>query len=121
MPRNLIFRCLLIFCTGLTVSACGGGEKPPGDLIPEDQMAKILADIHVAEAQVTNLQLRSLDSSVTVYGELQKKIWKKYNVDTLAYRKSYAFYTSHPAYLVKIYDKVEKNLEIREKRKQIKL
>ncbi len=121
MPRNLIFRYLLVPCFVLGLLACGSDDKPPGDLIPQDKMAKILADIHVAEAQVTNLQLRSLDSSVTVYGELQQKIWKKYSVDTLLYRKSYSFYTSHPAYLVAIYDKVEKNLENREKRKQIKL
>lgn len=121
MPRNLIFRFLLVPGFALALLACSGDEKPPGDLISEDKMAKILADIHVAEAQVTNLQLRSLDSSVTVYGELQQKIWKKYDVDTLLYRKSYSFYTSHPAYLVSIYDKVEKNLESREKGKRIKL
>ncbi|MPR34632.1 DUF4296 domain-containing protein [Salmonirosea aquatica] len=121
MPRNLFFRSLLIPGFLLILLACSGDEKPPGDLIPQDKMAKILADIHVAEAQVTNMQLRSLDSSVMVYGELQKKIWKKYKVDTLLYRKSYSFYTSHPAYLTEIYDQVEKNLEIREKKKQIKL
>jgi hypothetical protein len=120
MLRNLTFRCLLIPCSLLFVLACGEGEKPPGDLIPEDKMARILADIHVAEARVTNLQLRSLDSSVMVYEELQKKIWKKYKVDTLLYRKSYSFYTSHPAYLAEIYEKVEKDIESREKKKQIK-
>ncbi len=121
MPRNLIFLHLLVPCFALALLACDTDERPPGDLIPEDKMVKILADIHVAEAQVTNLQLRSLDSSVAVYGDLQQQIWKKYDVDTLLYRKSYSFYTSHPDYLVKIYDKVEKNLENREKRKQIKL
>lgn len=121
MPRNLIFLFLLVPCFALALLACGNEEKPPGDLIPEDKMVKILADIHVAEAQVTNLQLRSLDSSVAVYGDLQQKIWKKYDVDTSIYRKSYAYYTSHPAFLAEIYDKVEKNLENREKQKRIKL
>ena len=99
MPRNMTFHRWLLPCSLLMLLACSEEEKRPGDLISEDKMAKILADIHLAEAQVTNLQLRSLDSSVTVYEELQQKIWKKYQVDTLLYRKSYSFYTSHPAYL----------------------
>ena len=120
MPRNLTFHRWLIPCCLLLLLACSEEEKRPGDLIPEEKMAKILADIHVAEAQVTNLQLHSLDSSVTVYEELQQKIWKKYQVDTLLYRKSYSFYTSHPAYLAEIYEQVEKNLDQREKKKKIK-
>jgi len=120
MPRNLTFRRLLILCPLLAMLACSEDEKRPDDLIPEDKMAQILADIHIAEARVTNLQLRSLDSSVTVYEELQQKIWKKYKVDTLLYRKSYSFYTSHPAYLAEIYEQVEKEIENREKKKQIK-
>ena len=120
MPSNMTFHRWLLPCSLLMLLACSEEEKRPGDLISEDKMAQILADIHLAEAQVTNLQLRSLDSSVTVYEELQQKIWKKYQVDTLLYRKSYSFYTSHPAYLAEIYEQVEKNLDRREKKKEIK-
>lgn len=111
----------LIFVLFWGFAACDREEKPPGDLIPEDKMAAILADIHVAEARVTNMQLHSLDSSVLVYEKMQEQIWKKHKVDTLSYRKSYSFYTSHPAYLAGIYDEVEKKLEAREKKKRIKL
>lgn len=120
MPRNLTFRRWLFPCSLLLLLACSEEDKRPGDLIPEEEMAKILADIHLEEAQVTNLQLRSLDSSVTVYEALQQKIWKKYKVDTLLYRKSYSFYTSHPTYLAEIYEQVEKNLDRREKKKKVK-
>ena len=116
----MTFHRWLLPCSLLMLLACSEEEKRPGNLISEDKMAKILADIHLAEAQVTNLQLRSLDSSVTVYEELQQKIWKKYQVDTLLYRKSYSFYTSHPAYLAEIYEQVEKNLDRREKKKKRK-
>ena len=116
----MTFHRWLLPCSLLMLLACSEEEKRPGDLISEDEMATILADIHLAEAQVTNLQLRSLDSSVTVYEELQQKIWKKYQVDTLLYRKSYSFYTSHPAYLAEIYEQVEKNLDRREKKKKRK-
>ena len=123
MPRlPFIFRpfpLLTLFAVGLL--ACGGNDSPPGDLIPQEKMAEILTEIHVAEARVTHLQLRSQDSSIFVYDKLQKMIWKKNKVDTSLYRKSYTYYTSHPGLLAEIYDKVEENLEVREKKKNIKL
>lgn len=117
IPRP--FLLLALFVVGLL--ACDGDDSPPGDLIPQDKMAEILTEIHVAEARVTHLQLRSQDSSVFVYDKLQKRIWKENKVDTSLYRKSYTYYTSHPALLTEIYDEVEKNLATREKKKNIKL
>lgn len=123
MPRlPFIFRpflLLTVFVGGLL--ACDSDGSPPGELIPQEKMAEILTEIHVAEARVTNMQFRSQDSSVFVYDKLQKRIWEKNKVDTSLYRKSYTYYTSHPALLTEIYDQVEKNLEVREKKRNIKL
>ncbi len=113
--------CLILTVFVLGISACETEEQPPSGLISEDKMASILADIHIAEARVTSLQLRSLDSSVMVFEQLQNQIWKKHQVDTTLYYKSYTFYTSNPAYLTKIYEEVEKKLEGREKKKSLKL
>jgi hypothetical protein len=112
---------LCILGTVCCFIACDGEQNPPADLLPKEKMADILADIHVAEARITSMQLRSLDSSVLVFERMQQQIWKKHKVDTTLYRKSYTFYTSNPAYLSDIYDKVEKKLEEREKKKSIKL
>ncbi len=101
--------------------ACDGEDSPPDDLISQEKMAEILTEIHIAEARVTNMQLRSQDSSIMLYDKLQKRIWEKNKVDTSIYKKSYSFYTTHPALLSEIYDQVEKNLEVREKKKNIKL
>lgn len=122
LPRVVVLRpFLLLVGLALCLSACDSEEKPPADLLSEEKMAAILADIHVAEARVTNMQLRSLDSSVLVFEQLQQQIWKKHQVDTSLYHKSYTFYTTHPAYLTEIYDKVEKKLEVREKKKSLQL
>lgn len=122
MPRlPFIFRPflpLMLLVGGLL--ACDGDASPPDDLIPQEKMAEILTEIHVAEARVTNMQLKSQDSSIFVYDELQKMIWKKNKVDTSLYHSSYTYYTSHPALLNEIYDQVEKKLEVREKKKNIK-
>ncbi|WP_373512142.1 DUF4296 domain-containing protein [Persicitalea sp.] len=116
-----IFRSFLLLTLCVSgLLACDGENSPPSGLIPQEKMAEILTDIHIAEARVTNMQLRSLDSSVFLYDNLQERIWKKNKVDTSLYRKSYTFYTSHPTLLAEIYDRVEKKLEAREKKKNIK-
>ncbi|GHB67827.1 DUF4296 domain-containing protein [Persicitalea jodogahamensis] len=113
------FLMLSLILTGLL--ACNGEDSPPDDLIPQEKMAEILTEIHIAEARVTNMQLRSQDSSILLYEKMQKRIWEKNKVDTSVYRKSYSFYTTHPALLSEIYEQVEKNMEVREKKKNIKL
>ncbi|HEV7351486.1 DUF4296 domain-containing protein [Telluribacter sp.] len=105
----------------LVLLACESEEKPPQNIIPEKKMAAILADVHLAEARVSRMQLQSLDSSTMVFNQLQNQIWKKHQVDTLRYKESYAFYTTHPSYMTRIYEQVLKNIEAREKKNNIKL
>ncbi|GAB2766659.1 hypothetical protein GCM10027275_05780 [Rhabdobacter roseus] len=103
------------------MAGCSAEEKPPRHILSEDKMAAVLADIHVAEARVTRMRLSSLDSSVMVYNRLQQQIWKKHDVDTLAYRQSYEFYIANPGYMARIYEKVRTKIEAREKTNSIKI
>ena len=105
----------------LLFTGCVTDEKQPEDTMSEEQMATILTDIHLAESRVNRLQLRSLDSSLMIFNKLKSDIWKKYKVDTVAYRKSYDYYMTRPEMMTRIYEKVNKNVEIREKTNNIKL
>jgi uncharacterized protein YaeQ len=105
----------------LLFTSCVSDEKPPKDTLSEEEMAKMLTDIHLAESRVNRMQLRSLDSSLMIFNKLKGDIWKKYKVDTVAYRKSYDYYMTHPETMTRIYEKVNKNVEIREKTNNIKL
>ncbi|MCF0043508.1 DUF4296 domain-containing protein [Dyadobacter fanqingshengii] len=113
-----IIRFLLL---ALLVTSCVEDEKPPKNTMSEEKMATILTDIHLAESRVNRLQLRSLDSSLMIFNKLKSDIWKKYKVDTVAYRKSYDYYMTRPETMTRIYEKVNKNVEIREKTNNIKL
>lgn len=94
------------------MTACTAPEdRPPDNLIAEDRMADVLTEIHVAENRVTRMGLRSADSSKIVYKHLEAQIFKKYNVDTAAYTKSYVFYASHPAEMEAIYKRVVEKLQ----------
>lgn len=83
-------------------------------------MAAILTDIHIAESRVTRLQLKSSDSSLMVFDQLKKEIWKKHKVDTLVYRNSYDYYMIHPKQMSQIYEEVNKKIETQEKSNNIK-
>jgi len=110
----------IIFVISIFVSGCSSDEKPPESTLSEEKMAVILTDIHIAEARVTKLQLRSLDSSLLIFNKLKADIWKKYKVDTLVYRTSYSYYMTHPQKMARIYEKVNKKIELREKNNNIK-
>ncbi|GGN14899.1 hypothetical protein GCM10010967_59280 [Dyadobacter beijingensis] len=104
---------------GMLFSSCSEDEKPPKGTLPEDKMAAILTDIHLAESRVNRLQLKSLDSSLMIFNRLKSGIWKKHQVDTTAYRESYSYYMSHPERMTAIYEKVNKKIEVREKSNNI--
>lgn len=74
-------------------------------------MADILTEVHLAEARISRVNLRSVDSSQIAYKHLEDKIFKKFGVDTATYRKSYIFYSSHPANMEAIYKQVTEKLQ----------
>lgn len=102
-------------------AGCTKEEKPPEGTLSEEKMADILTDIHIAESRITRLQLKSLDSSILIFDQLKKQIWKKNKVDTVLYRSSYDYYMTHPQHMTRIYEQVAKKIELREKKNDIKL
>ena len=119
---NNISSVLVYFAFFLFIFAsCSQEDTAPQGTLAPDKMALILTDIHVAESRITKLQLKSMDSSILVFDKLKSEIWKKHKVDTLLYNKSYSYYISRPKQMKQIYEKVNKNLEKREKTNNIKL
>ncbi|GAB3333685.1 hypothetical protein GCM10027299_41440 [Larkinella ripae] len=104
----VLLTVLLPACQNSTVEA-------PKNLIPETTMARILTEIHLAEARVTKLNRISQDSNTLIYKRLEKHIFQKFQVDTAAYSKSYTYYSSDPEKLADIYKQVTEELERRKK------
>ncbi|WP_229215138.1 DUF4296 domain-containing protein [Dyadobacter bucti] len=119
--KNFLSGLILFLTVTVQFSGCANEEKAPKNTLSQDQMVTILTDIHLAEARVNKLQLRSLDSSLMIFNKLKSEIWKKHKVDTLAYRESYSYYMTHPQQMTQIYEKVNKKIELREKSNNIKL
>ena len=107
----------LIFILVLFLSACGSDDSPPADIIPEEKMAVLIADVHVIEARLSKISLMSLDSATIIVERLKMDNFKKNKVDSAQYNRSYKFYSTHPDYLERIYKNVIKDLEKRFKKK----
>ncbi len=86
-------------------------DQKPDDLIPEDRMADILTEVHLAESQTSRLSLGSTDSSRVAYKHIETKLFRKMKVDTAVYSRSFIFYSSHPKYLERIYQNVVDQLK----------
>ncbi|QMW01775.1 DUF4296 domain-containing protein [Spirosoma foliorum] len=102
----------ILLLSGWLIIACTAPEdEKPDRLIDIDKMADILTEVHMAESRVSRLGLASIDSSNIAYKHLETNIFKKFGVDTSAYRKSYIFYSSHPQDMEVIYKRVTENLQ----------
>lgn len=103
----------------LILLACDNRPSRPKDAIDEVTMAKILAEIHLAEAKVSRLSFKDYDSTKIAYKYLEQQIMAKYKTDTARYRASYNYYVTNPEQMTNIYDNVLTNVEELKKKKKM--
>ncbi|WDF53657.1 DUF4296 domain-containing protein [Mucilaginibacter sp. KACC 22063] len=97
--RNYI---ILFFLGTLFLTACGGSDSVPRDVIPQDRMIDLLTDIHLANGSTYTLN-QSRDSLYKYAMHRYLVVFKKYQTDTLQFKKSMEFYTEHPKQLDDMY------------------
>ncbi|MES2279530.1 MAG: DUF4296 domain-containing protein [Bacteroidota bacterium] len=102
--KYLFFLGLLAFC------ACIGEAKVPGDVISEDRMPALIADIHIVDGDLYNVA--QVPDTLYKYsmGNYQA-VFKKHHTDSTQFKKSFTWYTKHPVRLDAIYDDVIKILQ----------
>ncbi|WP_181306423.1 DUF4296 domain-containing protein [Rufibacter sp. XAAS-G3-1] len=103
--------CLLLL--PLVMLACTPEPAKPADLISEEQMTRIMIDVHLTEAAIGRT-IPNYDTSRVAYREAHKRILKRHAVSDSAFKHSYDFYLSNPALLDKIYEDVLDSLSLRE-------
>ncbi|HEY2582943.1 MAG TPA: DUF4296 domain-containing protein [Mucilaginibacter sp.] len=98
----------LFFSVSLFLFACNSG-KPSAEIINHDRMVNLLTDLHIVDGRMyTHL----VPDSLYKYGMgMYLSLFKKYNTDSVQFRKSYKYYTTQPAELQAIYEQVLKNLK----------
>ena len=97
----LLITLLLTACTSNTI------YKKPKDLIPQELMVDLLADMYLANA-AHNSKTKDLKRKV----DFMPLVYEKYGIDSLRFQKSNVYYMSRLNDYEKIYKKVEKRLKV---------
>lgn len=101
-------------------SCQNSSDKRPGDVLPEDKMAEVLTEIHLAEAKAGKLGITSSDSTTLIYKRLESQIYKKHKIDTATYFRSYRYYSSNPDKMADVYKQVAEKLQIQDSLQRLK-
>lgn len=104
--KKILFGVLVLLTVG-----CRRSDSLPDDIIPQEQMVPIIADLQMVETAIARLNLGSYDSAKVAFQYLQQQTLEKYGVDSSSYRKSFEVYARNPVYMEEIYADVLKILE----------
>ena len=89
------------------------GDAKPADLIPQDQMIQILADVHVADALVEHKFGQQIPN-LPLTNALYTRIYQNRHITAAQYKSSYKYYEMHPQLIDNIYTQVITELSKRE-------
>jgi len=108
-----LFLLFLAWSAG-TFSACK--EESTSNRLDQEQMAQVLADIHLDEAIIQNMHVGNSDTALVLYHELSQQTLKKRRLDSTQVAKSFGSYVKDPAAFVKLYTRVNEIIEERAKK-----
>ncbi len=94
--------------------ACDRKEVTPVGVLPKEKMVSIFIDMHIAESQISSLNLKR-DSSKILFANYEQKVLEKHNVTDSLYKESYTYYLYNVNDMEKIYDAVIDSLSLRER------
>lgn len=102
MYKRIVYTlCVIVLCVGC--------NSAPGYVIPQDKMARLLADIHIGESIVeSNREEYEIDS---VKKALKQSIYIKHNVSQEQVDTSFVWYGQNIEEYIEVYDKVIAILE----------
>lgn len=83
-------------------------EKVPEGILPKDRMIGLLTDIHLIDGYSMTLMP---DSGALKLPVLYRSAFKKYDTDSVQFRKSMEYYAHHPEELDSMYKAVNQKLK----------
>ncbi|PVH27119.1 DUF4296 domain-containing protein [Sphingobacterium corticibacter] len=82
-------------------------EKRPEGILKEDQVTKLLTDVHMLDGY---LQTLPIDSSQKVIDTLYRQLLSHYGLDSVAFERNLDYYYADPVLTEKIYTNIQKQL-----------
>ncbi len=106
--------CLLVSCGEKKDIPSSEVEMASDSLISPEKMVLILGDVHLVEAAM--LLDQSAGKEIKVNGDLYYQgVFRKYHISRQRYDENLKYYRQNPAKMSKMYDKVIRDLETKEK------
>jgi len=96
------------------VLACVTEEKPPDNIMSQQQMIDFLIDLHIVEAKVSMLRI-PFDSVKLFFTEVEDSLYRKHQISDSTYKKSYQYYLENITQMEEIYAAVVDSLSLRER------
>ena len=97
--RPLIF-LFSILLSGL-ITGCVEQKEP--DLLPEDQLIRLITDAHLAEGALQNVGASELDSVTKLY---YQQIFEIHGISEEEFKNNLDYLSRNPEYAEKIYEQV---------------
>jgi hypothetical protein len=92
--------------------------KKPDNLVPQDKMVQILADVHILEARIETRILYP-DTALMTFNKEQQRILEKYGVKEKDFRDTYRFYLNNIPQMDKLYEVILDTLSVREAKARV--
>ena len=109
MTKKLIFLFIILMVLG----ACK--SKKPKGVLSQEELAKFLTEIYLAEAKLDNSQ-SPRDSSQKLFIPFEQALLKKQNLNDTIIKETYRYYMQHSTELEKVYDIVIDTLVLHEQK-----
>ena len=103
----------------VVLASCSRHEALPDKVMDADKMARVLADIHIAEASVNMKMMQGIDPKKTGSG-YYRHIFAMYGIDQEVLDASMDYYALHPPLYEKVYDQVLEILSRSEAETEVK-
>ncbi len=107
--KNKDMRFTIILFALIFLNSCNSGTSK--DVIPPQEIAPILADLHLVDAMLTNQNIRKGTDDAEQYYEY---IYHKYGITRELFQHTISYYAEHPKKLKKAYISVIGDLERRD-------
>lgn len=103
----------ILFCLVLLGCSSKNEVAKPANLIPEEKMVQILADVHIMES-IVEANVNYPDTAVMVYNKRHKEILNKYGVSSDAFYSTYNYYADNLVEMDRLYEVILDTLTARE-------
>jgi hypothetical protein len=104
-----------VFLVLLAVFACNKKTDKPHDILSQDDMVKVMAEVYIAEEKVNSLAL-ARDSAERVFTHFQQRVFETTGIPDSVFKKSIDYYMERPKEMEKIYSVLVDSLQLREQR-----